>query len=85
MSISATRELSVKNITTFDRATPDGSAIPVEERHADEIRRIGGKLVFDHKRLDKLFVVTSSRKSAFPAYLRVGFSNIHFWVIEFAQ
>ncbi len=28
--------------STFDSATPDGAAIPIEERHPDEIRRHGG-------------------------------------------
>ena len=28
--------------STFDFATPDGAAIPIEERHADEVRHPGG-------------------------------------------
>jgi methylthioribose-1-phosphate isomerase len=28
--------------STFDPATPDGAAIPIEERHPDEVRRHGG-------------------------------------------
>jgi methylthioribose-1-phosphate isomerase len=31
--------------STIDRATPDGGAIPIEERHADEVRFAGGAAV----------------------------------------
>jgi methylthioribose-1-phosphate isomerase len=30
-------------LSTIDRATPDGSRIPIEERHADEVRRVGAQ------------------------------------------
>ncbi|MFN8645476.1 MAG: S-methyl-5-thioribose-1-phosphate isomerase [Gemmatimonadales bacterium] len=30
--------------STFDFATPDGAAIPIEERHADEVRHPGGAI-----------------------------------------
>jgi len=28
--------------STYDAATPDGAAIPIEERAPDEVRRLGG-------------------------------------------
>jgi methylthioribose-1-phosphate isomerase len=31
--------------STIDRTLPDGSAIPIEERSPDEVRRIGGTLI----------------------------------------
>lgn len=31
--------------STYDPATPDGAAIPIEERRADEVQRIGGTTV----------------------------------------
>jgi len=64
-------------VTTFDLACPDGAAIPIEQRAADEVRRVRGRAVapaavdvynpaFDVTPPELVWAIVSERGAARP-------------------